>query len=69
LFIQAKDIAPVVNAMTDCVGRLYPKTHYVVGNLYDKTLVHLYELLPTYLMDPLISFGEISIIALHQLIF
>jgi len=57
-----------VNAMTDCVGRLYPKTHYIVGSLYDKTFVHLYELLPTYLMDPLVSFGLNSVIALHKLL-
>ncbi len=57
--MQATDTSPVVNAMTDCLTRLYPETHYfVVGFLLDKLFVFLDEHLPACITDSLFSFGE-----------
>lgn len=58
LVMQATDTSPVVNAMTDCLSRLYPKTHYFVGFWFDKLFVFLDEFLPACITDSLFSFGE-----------
>jgi len=47
--------------MADALCRKYPKTHYFEASLLDKTLVYLFNFLPSFITDRFVSFYEVGL--------
>ena len=47
--------------MADALCRKYPKTHYFEASLMDKTLVYLFNFLPSFITDRFVSLYEVGL--------